>query len=224
MRTINVIKGDIRFQIKYGFYLLYFIMIILYMILLSMLSGDIKEIVTAVCVYSDPAAMGMFFMGAMVLLEKSQRIISSLAVSPMTPAEYIAGKVLSIGLISEIVGLIIMSQGNTDNYVLTFVGILAGSVLFSLCGIIVGTNISTINQYIVGTLPFELLGFVPVIVYRIGFLWDSSWMLIHPGCAAIRLIEGECSLLLICICSIAVWSVFLYIIALRCVRKMFSER
>lgn len=157
MRTINVIKGDIRFQIKYGFYLLYFIMIILYMILLSMLSGDIKEIVTAVCVYSDPAAMGMFFMGAMALLEKSQRIISSLAVSPMTPAEYIAGKVLSIGLISEIVGLIIMSQGNTDSYVLTFVGILAGSVLFSLCGIIVGTNISTINQYIVGTLPFELL-------------------------------------------------------------------
>ena len=71
MRTINVIKGDIRFQIKYGFYLLYFIMIILYMILLSMLSGDIKEIVTAVCVYSDPAAMGMFFMGAMALLEKT---------------------------------------------------------------------------------------------------------------------------------------------------------
>ena len=132
MRTINVIKGDIRFQIKYGFYLLYFIMIILYMILLSMLSGDIKDIVTAVCVYSDPAAMGMFFMGAMVLLEKSQRIISSLAVSPMTPAEYIAGKVLSIGLISEIVGLIIMIQRNTDSYVLTFVGILAGSVLFRL--------------------------------------------------------------------------------------------
>ena len=72
MRTINVIKGDIQFQWKYGFYLLYFIMVVLYLLFLSLLNGTVKETVAAICVYSDPAAMGMFFMGAMVLLEKSQ--------------------------------------------------------------------------------------------------------------------------------------------------------
>ena len=155
MRTINVIKGDIQFQWKYGFYLLYFIMVVLYLLFLSLLNGTVKETVAAICVYSDPAAMGMFFMGAMVLLEKSQKILSSLAVSPMKPGEYIAGKVVSIALISELVGLVIMIQGKTQNYILTIIGILAGSLLFSFCGIIVGTKINTINQYIVGTLPLK---------------------------------------------------------------------
>ena len=35
MRKINVIKGDMLFQWKYGFYLLYFLMIIIYMMLFS---------------------------------------------------------------------------------------------------------------------------------------------------------------------------------------------
>lgn len=224
MRTINVIKGDIQFQWKYGFYLLYFIMVVLYLLFLSLLNGTVKETVAAICVYSDPAAMGMFFMGAMVLLEKSQKVLSSLAVSPMKPGEYIAGKVVSIALISELVGLVIMHQGKTQNYILTIIGILAGSLLFSFCGIIVGTKINTINQYIVGTLPFEMIGFVPVIAYRIGFLWDSKWMLIHPGCAAMRLIEGDGSMMLFCICSVVVWIMLLYCISIRCVRKMFAER
>lgn len=224
MRVIHVIKGDIQFQWKYGFYLLYFIMVVLYLSFLSLLSGNAKEMVAALCVYSDPAAMGMFFMGAIVLLEKSQRVLDSLAVSPMKPGEYIAGKVVSIALISELVGLVIMTQGKTENTFLTIVGILAGSLLFSFCGIIVGTKINTINQYIVGTLPFELLGFVPVIAYRLGFLGDSAWMLIHPGCAAIRLIEGERSMLLFSVCSIVIWSLLLYAISIRCVRKMFAER
>lgn len=224
MRKINVIKGDIWFQWKYGFYLLYFIMVLLYLLFLSLLNGSVKEMVAAICVYSDPAAMGMFFMGAIVLLEKSQKVLSSLAVSPMKPSDYITGKVVSIALISEIVGLAIMIQGQTENYFLTMVGILAASLIFSLCGIIVGTKINTINQYIVGTLPFEIVGFVPVIAYRIGFLWDSMWMLLHPGCAAIRLIEGDASMLCLCICSVVVWILLLYFIAVRCVKKMFAER
>lgn len=221
MRKINVIKGDMIFQWKYGFYALYFLMIIIYLVVFSFFKGDIKDTIVSICVYSDPAAMGMFFMGALILLEKSQRIINSIAVSPVTAEEYILGKLISIGIISEIVGIVLMIQRSPVNYFLCAVGIFAGSVIFSLCGIIVGAKIQSLNQYIIWTLPFEIVGFVPVILYRIGFLWDNRLMLLHPGCAVMQLLEGNTDMVLISVISILVWSVILFWLADVSVEKMF---
>ena len=223
MRKINVIKGDMIFQWKYGFYALYFLMIIIYMMLFSFFQRDTKNVVVDICVYSDPAAMGMFFMGALILLEKSQRVTNSIAISPVSTKEYILAKVISIGVISEVVGLILISQGKTDNWFLTSVGIFAGSALFSLCGIIVGAKIESLNQYIVWTIPFEIIGFVPVIVYRIGFLWDNRLMLLHPGCSIMQLICGNDKYLIFSLLSAFVWLVILFFTADKCVKKMFRN-
>ena len=221
MRKINVIKGDMTFQWKYGFYALYFLMIIIYLVVFSFFKGDVKDTIVSICVYSDPAAMGMFFMGALILLEKSQRITNTIAISPVTTEEYILGKIMSIGIISEIVGIVLMIQRSPVNYFLCAVGIFAGSVIFSLCGIIVGAKIQSLNQYIIWTLPFEIVGFVPVILYRIGFLWDNRLMLLHPGCAVMQLLEGNTDMVLISVISILVWSVILFWLADLSVKKMF---
>ena len=221
MRKINVIKGDMTFQWKYGFYALYFLMIIIYLVVFSFFKGDVKDTIVSICVYSDPAAMGMFFMGALILLEKSQRITNTIAISPVTTEEYILGKIMSIGIISEIVGIVLMIQRSPVNYFLCAVGIFAGSVIFSLCGIIVGAKIQSLNQYIIWTLPFEIVGFVPVILYRIGFLWNNRLMLLHPGCAVMQLLEGNTDMVLISVISILVWSVILFWLADVSVEKMF---
>lgn len=220
-RKINVMKGDIMFQWKYGFYTLYFLIILIYSVLFSFFGGDVKNTIVSICVYSDPAAMGMFFMGAMILLEKSQKITNSQAVSPMNTREYILGKILSIGLISEIVGVVLMSFGETKSMILCVLAILGGSVIFSLCGIIVGTKIHSLNQYIIWTIPFEIVGFVPVILYRMGFLWENRWMLVHPGCSVMQLMEGNTNMAWLCVISILVWSGVLFWIADVSVQKMF---
>ena len=146
---------------------------------------------------------------------------SSIALSPVTPEEYILGKVLSIGMISEIVGLILMLQGGTKNFLLCGIGIFAGAVIFSLCGIIVGTKIESLNQYIVWTIPFEIVGFVPVILYRLGLGQDSRLMLLHPGCGVMQLLEGNMEAALLSLISVGIWLVILFAIADLSVRKMF---
>ena len=223
MRKVNVIKGDMFFQWKYGFYMLYLLMIIIYYVIFSFLTGHVKDTIVSICVYSDPAAMGMFFMGALILLEKSQRITNSIAISPVTVEEYILGKIVSVGIISEIVGVILMLQGHTENYFFCAIGIFAGSVIFSLCGIIVGAKIESLNQYIIGTLPFEIIGFVPVILYRIGFMWDNKLMIIHPGCSVMRLIEGDTEMAVGAVASIVIWIILLFWRADISVRKMFRK-
>ena len=223
MRKVNVIKGDMFFQWKYGFYMLYLLMIIIYYVIFSFLTGNVKDTIVSICVYSDPAAMGMFFMGALILLEKSQRITNTIAISPVTVEEYILGKIVSVGIISEIVGVILMLQGHTENYFWCAIGIFAGSVIFSLCGIIVGAKIESLNQYIIGTLPFEIMGFVPVILYRIGFMWDNKLMIIHPGCSVMRLIEGDTEMAVGAVASIVIWIILLFWRADISVRKMFRK-
>ena len=223
MRKVNVIKGDMFFQWKYGFYMLYLLMIIIYYVIFSFLTGNVKDTIVSICVYSDPAAMGMFFMGALILLEKSQRITNTIAISPVTVEEYILGKIVSVGIISEIVGVILMLQGHTENYFLCAIGIFAGSVIFSLCGIIVGAKIESLNQYIIGTLPFEIMGFVPVILYRIGFMWNNKLMIIHPGCSVMRLIEGDTEMAMGAVASIVIWIILLFWRADISVRKMFRK-
>ena len=223
MRKVNVIKGDMFFQWKYGFYMLYLLMIIIYYVIFSFLTGNVKDTIVSICVYSDPAAMGMFFMGALILLEKSQRITNSIAISPVTVEEYILGKIVSVGIISEIVGVILMLQGHTENYFWCAIGIFAGSVIFSLCGIIVGAKIESLNQYIIGTLPFEIIGFVPVILYRIGFMWNNKLMIIHPGCSVMRLFEGDTEMAVGAVASIVIWTILLFWRADISVRKMFRK-
>lgn len=82
MRLGRLICGDIHFQWNYGFYFIYFILTLFYVCTVAALPSVWKEKIAAVMIYSDPAAVGLFFMGAIVLLEKSQKALNAFAVSP----------------------------------------------------------------------------------------------------------------------------------------------
>ena len=223
MRKINVIRGDVRFQWKYGFYALYFLMIIIYLVIFSFFEGEVKNTIVSICVYSDPAAMGMFFMGAIVLLEKSQRVLNSIAVSPVSPMEYIGGKMCSIGIISLLVGMVLLIPVGMEHIVLAVWSIVSASFVFTLCGIIVGTKIHSLTGYIVGTLPFEIAGFLPPIAKRLGWAGDSAWILLYPGCAQMQLLEGNTQYLAVSLISTVAWVIILLFAAKHCVTKMFQS-
>lgn len=223
LRLLAIIKGDIRFQWKYGFYYIYILLVLLYLGILSLLPGEVKEIAGHMMIYSDPAAMGMFFMGAIVLLEKSQRVLNSIAVSPVTPMEYILGKMCSIGMISLLVALVLISAIGVKHILMASWGIVSASFIFTLCGIIVGTKINSLTGYMVATVPFELIGFLPPIARRLGFAEDSVWFLLHPGCAQMQLLEGRREYLPVSMISSVVWVIILVMIAKRCVEKMFQS-
>ena len=92
MRLGRLICGDIHFQWKYGFYFIYFILTVLYVCGIAALPEHWKTDIASIMIYSDPAAMGLFFMGAIVLLEKSQKVLNAMVVSPVKISEYILSK------------------------------------------------------------------------------------------------------------------------------------
>lgn len=165
MRMINLILGDIRFQFKYGFYFIYVVFCTLYVFLIFLFPETWRETAAGIMIYSDPAAMGLFFMGAIVLLEKSQRVLNALAVSPVTVFEYIVAKIVSLAFISVLVSWVIALAAGLKNIPLVLLTTLLTSGVFTLLGLIAATKINSLNQYTIMTVPLEIICFVPPIVY-----------------------------------------------------------
>ena len=61
MRFKTLLLWDMKFQARYGFYLLYGFLTVFYIVLLFSLPLSWKENAAAILIYSDPAAMGLYF-------------------------------------------------------------------------------------------------------------------------------------------------------------------
>lgn len=221
MRLKNLIIGDVKFQFKYGFYFVYVIFTAIYISLVFLFPPAWREKAAAIMIFSDPAAMGLFFMGAIVLLEKSERVLNSIAVSPVKIEEYIFSKVISLGAISTGVGMFIALGANSSNLLVVALGTFLGSSFFTLLGLIVAANISSLNQFLVATVPIELICFLPPIWYLFGY--NKAFMLIHPGCILIRLISGNSEQLLLLLVILIIWIGLIYIITYKYIKRMFQS-
>jgi len=222
MRFLRLLKADIHFQICYGFYVLYAILTAMYLLVLFILPQSIRHTVATVTIFSDPVAIGLFFMGAIVLLEKSQRVNASLAVSPIKIWEYIGAKAISIAVIGTLVAIIICVAIGTDNLILVVIAVFASSILFSLCGLLVAMKVDTLNKFILATIPFQIVIFMPAMLYLFG-IFNSQWFFLHPGIAAIALIDGNTENAIICISSLLCWSLVIFLLCHKVVKKSFSE-
>ncbi len=217
MRIRALLAGDIRFQYKYGFYFLYLIFSLLYVGLLYALPAAWREQAAVLMVFSDPAAMGLYFMGAIVLFEKSERVLNSIAISPVRLWEYVLSKLVSIALISTAVGLAIGTSGKLLLNPLYFIlGVFFGSCLFSALGLMIAANIGSLNQFIVATIPVETVVNIPAIAWMFG--WRPPIMILHPGICIIEMCQnGEYALPAVFI--LLAWTALASLLACRSVGK-----
>lgn len=218
MRLKRLLLGDIRFQMKYGFYFLYTFITVIYIVVLAFIPPVAKSKVSAVIIFTDAVTLGLFFMGAIILFEKSQRVLSSLAVSPIKLWEYIISKVISLAFISTLVGSVIGVVSGTQNILWITVGTFLGSILFSLIGIIVAAKVSSLNQFLIAIVPIMLFLMLPPLAELFGYshpVYDF-----HAGSTVLRFIIGSIESLPLMVLVFFIWIVTLYIITLKSVEKM----
>lgn len=221
MRTTTLLMGDIRFQFKYGFYFLYFIFTVLYIGLLFVLPNSWREKTAILMIFSDPAAMGLYFMGAIILFEKSERVLNSIAISPVKPYEYVIAKLLSIAVVSTTVSLVIgLSVGVVPNIFFFIIGVFVGSCLFSAIGLMLAANIASLNQFIISTIPMELLINLPAIAYLFG--WKPRWLLFHPGVSIIELCQNGPGAFFAAF-NLILWIIPIVLLACRVMTKSFQS-
>lgn len=218
MRLGRLIRGDIHFQWKYGFYFIYFILTLLYVCVIASLSEYWKKDIAAIMIYSDPAAMGLFFMGAIVLLEKNQKVLNAMVVSPVKVSEYILSKTIALIAISTIIALILGLVSGSNHLLGIAVGTALTSAIFTMLGIIAATRISNLNQFLIVIMPIEIICFVPPIVGLFAKLPDIFSF--FPFIACMNLITGKSSLLSFDVILVFATLIILYMVARHTVQHM----
>lgn len=221
MRAKSLILSDIRFQYRYGFYFIYLVFSVLYVAILFALPEDWRKPAAMLMIFTDPAAMGLFFMGAIVLFEKSERVLDSIAVSPVKPLEYALSKLVSIGLIATLVACAIgFSAGVVAKPLLFVSAVFLCSCLFSALGLVVACKTSTLNQFMIAAVPAEIVIIVPAVLWMFWLKLDILFL--HPGIAMLMLCGGEGSALL-AFFSLLIWTVLSVWWAVKTVEKMLKS-
>lgn len=220
MRLRGLFLWDMRFQAKYGFYFLYAILTAIYSIALFAVPESWKEKTAAILIFSDPASMGLFFMGAIILLEKNQHTPCAFAVSPVRPIEYIIAKVGSLSAISLVVAAILALVAGVNDLHIVLLGTTISSTIFTLLAITIATQIISLNQFILWTIPIELVCFAPAILHL--FKITPAWLGYYPINVCMEMVSGHAP------SSIGIFIVIaliatLFILSKNCVLKMWCS-
>lgn len=190
MRILNALKGDMKFQFKQGFYFVYIIVTILYMLIIDQLPTRFENYAVPMVVFTDPSFVGFFFIGGIVMLEKGQGILQYLIITPLRPKEYLISKVISLSALAVIAGFTIafVTYNSSFNWLLLFLGILQTSVFFTLYGFLVACGCNTINQYFLKMIPYIMILVLPTLLY---FVFPHIWFLrIIPSIGGFKLVFG----------------------------------
>ncbi|KAA3618724.1 MAG: hypothetical protein DWQ05_07110 [Calditrichaeota bacterium] len=167
MRLLDAIRYDMLFQFRHGFYFVYLLITILYIIVILFLPADIQNKATTFLLFSDTATLGFFFIGAIILLEKDQNILESLFVTPLKIYEYFLAKVISLAIISMIsaVAILIFTHGLSANWHVFIPGFLLSSGFFTIFGAIFGIIAKSVNDYFAKILGIGLVMATPILSY-----------------------------------------------------------
>lgn len=219
MKLLHLIRNDIEFQYRYGFYALYLFFTLLYIAILYFVPQWWSHKAGVVIIISDPLLIGLVFMGALVLFEKSERVLNSMAVSPISADQYLASKSISIALIALVSSSLIAVFGaGVVSAPLLILGVGVGSLLFSFVGLIVSAGVQTLNGFIIRIVPVLTFATSAVLCYAMGV---EHWSLeLHPCTAIINLLCATKGMVGVSTVVLITWAAAAFLIARRRVAKM----
>lgn len=187
-RTLLALTAhDARLQYRYGIYVAYGFVVVTYVAAIVGLADWLPGWVAAVIIFSDPAALGFFFLGALMMLERTELVRTALAVTPLTATTYLAAKTITLtGMALVACAILGITLGEAANLPLLLVAVALTSVQYVGLGVPIALRFRTVTGYLVGS--GALL--TPVIAPGFLALLDPMpiWLAAIPAVSQMRLI------------------------------------
>lgn len=228
-RFATLVAHDARLQYRYGIYAAYAFVVALYAMVLVWGAQWLPAWVPAVIIFTDPAALGFFFLGALMMLEKAESVRTALAVAPISAADYFLGKTITLTAVSLIAcAVLLVFIHRPADPALLMLTVALTAVQYIGIGVPIALRFRTVNAYLVGSGGF----LTPVIAPGfLALLPDMPlWLTIIPAVSQLRLMMVatgaadataiELTLMLAVTAAAAAGAVWL---ALRSLRKEFGR-
>ncbi|TVR91453.1 MAG: hypothetical protein EA428_05885 [Spirochaetaceae bacterium] len=219
---MQLVRNEIRLQFRNGFYAAYSVMTAMFFVILVVLPAGWREAGFTVIVLMDPAFMGFFFAGGLVLLEREQGVLAFVLTRGRGFAAYWFAKVGAILALAFVVVGVLWSLSVVLGYIpLDLVGLLylAGGLLlsvpafFSLGMVMAGWKPRIIEYFVYSSIALLPLMF-PLV--ELGGISVGLWGMLSPVWGGLVLIgsmfEQSLSLLELggAVVSLVVWNLLAY--------------
>jgi len=190
----NMMRWEFTLLKRYYIIHISILSVILYFLSTQAIPDMNNEKFHTMLLFFDPATVGLMFIGALVLFEKSENILQALVVTPMKVDDYLLSKIISLTILSIISAAIFMTLlsvfGDVEfNLIYLALGIVFASMLMILIGFIIVSRIKSINEYLFGiAIGFLGLTFPPML--NISGLYENVIFYIWPTHASLTLFKG----------------------------------
>ncbi len=228
MRALSAVKTDLVFQYRHGFYAAYLVVTVFYIVLLRLLPPQPGAVLAPALLFTDPAVLGFFFVGGLVLFERKQNLLEGFLVTPLRPGEYLFAKALSLSLISLGTSLAIIWLGVKApfNPLLLLTGVGLTAPFFTLVGVTLAVRSRTLNGFILISFLTAPLFAIPLAEYF--GLFTHPLLYLVPGRGGMLLLAGSLQGIaptdvLFSTLSLTFWLVAAFIWAKKCFYRNIVE-
>jgi len=227
----NMLKWEFLLLYRYKIIHISILSVVLYFLTTQAVEAlEQMNQVHSVLLFFDPALIGIMFVGALVLFEKSENVLQALVITPMRTDDYLLSKIISLTILSIIsavlfMGLMVIFTDTTFNLLYLIVGIVLTSIMLILVGFILVSRVNSINGYLLA-IVISFLGLTfPPLLQLFGIIENPVFYL-WPTQASFILLDGVFNSVNLELWEIAygilyqiAWIIFLYYLAKKAFYK-----
>ena len=226
----NMLKWEFTLLSRYKIIHISILSVILYFLTTQAIPDMNKPIFHTMLLFFDPALIGIMFIGALVLFEKSENVLQALVTTPMKVDDYLLSKITSLTILSIISASIFMILlnifGGIDfNILFLALGIILTSVMLVVLGFILVSRVKSINEYLLA-MGISFLGLLFPPMLHLSGLYENVIFYLWPTQASFILLTGvfnaaglELWEIVYGISYQVIWIVLLYFLAKKAFHK-----
>ncbi len=186
-RLAALISLDTRLQWRNGIYYAYAFVVGFYALILVYLGAWLPAWAVGVVIYSDPAVLGFFFLGALMMLEKAEGTRTALAIAPVSPGDYFWAKALTLTIVAVIAVAVIGTLAHSStNWPLLVAATVLTSIQYIGIGVPIARRFKTVTSYLIGSAGL----LIPVVAPGMLALYDPmpAWAIVIPAASQLKLV------------------------------------
>lgn len=189
-RLLSTLRCDARLQFRNGFYYVSAFVAAVFVLGLRQLPQVDWARWWPPILLENLVINAFYFMAGLVLLEKGEGTLEAQIVTPLRSGEYLASKVLSLGLLSclESFAIVVLVSGLGFNWPLLAASVLMLIALFALYGFFVVARYDSITEFILPSAAWTMGLSLPLLYYF--DVWRSWVMFLHPLQAPLVLMQA----------------------------------
>lgn len=183
----------------------------------------------SVLLFTDPAVIGLTFVGAFMFMERGAKTVSALSVTPLSGRTYVGGKILSFVGLGTISGLLVAlaAAGTQLHAPLMLIALVITNLTAVLIGFCLAADVRSVNAFLVRIVVATIMSVLPIFaLFGLGPEWLQWGLALVPSYSMLSLLVAgysyettsmvECAIHIIYLMA---WSVVSWVWASRAYQR-----